>query len=301
MLNSALDSGSRRGSSLSLEDSSSQRRICVQLGKVLLELFSGGQQAILAKLSDGNGSSSANFSQDSNATQQSSSECAMLHQPVRKRQLTLQADTGPQSSVGKNILLDMGVPLSVCQLICDLINAEENGSSSDDTSEPLTSVKGALWDLTLMKAKPQLYLFDRTCPRQALEDTCLFGNASEHLFGREKEYNTLINAKNLVAAHVHTKTDESPEPWDMFLSESVFLGGYAGSGKSALMHSVTKVCNDEKKWFVLGCKFDKKAAPHMILAKAFDDFFVKWGREAVSNLEHPLFGSFQHVCRRIFC
>ena len=65
------------------------------------------------------------------------------------------------------------------------------------------------------------------------------------------------------------------------------------------MHSLVKSCTDEQ-WFVLGCKFDKKAAPHMILAKAFDDFFGKWGDDAANNREHPLMESFQKICRTIF-
>ncbi|KAL7543135.1 hypothetical protein ACHAXR_012438 [Thalassiosira sp. AJA248-18] len=202
--------------------------------------------------------------------------------------------SGSESTMANNLLLEMGMPRSICQLVHDLIDA---GSDSCSSSAP-ASVDEALWDLTQMKTNPQSFLFDCMCPKKALDTTRLFGNADEHLFGRDGETSALMVAKNKILAHVHmekSNSDSFSSQGDIFLCESAFLHGYPGSGKSALLHSLITVCNDEQ-WFVLGCKFDKKAAPHMILSKAFDDFFGKYGR---SN-EGIHYDEFNGICRHIF-
>eukprot|EP00571_Detonula_confervacea_P000242 CAMPEP_0172329034 /NCGR_PEP_ID=MMETSP1058-20130122/60666_1 /TAXON_ID=83371 /ORGANISM="Detonula confervacea, Strain CCMP 353" /LENGTH=478 /DNA_ID=CAMNT_0013046179 /DNA_START=136 /DNA_END=1569 /DNA_ORIENTATION=+ len=394
--------------------------------------------------------------------------------PARKRQATVPTSCDSTSSAtANNLLLQLGMPLSIRQLVCDLLDAVNESSSN----LALTSVKVASWDLTQMKTSPESFLFDRTCPKKALDDTCLFGNTDEHLFGRKEEMRALMMARNNVSENVHNmdgntnssvsaqgsnflceaafvrgyagsgkssllqflfdrtcpkkalddtclfgntdwhclfgRDDEmdaltaarntvseyvhnmegntnnsdsrqgnnflceaaflrgyagsgkssllhslinvcNEEQWFVlgckfdkqaapirssqkhslfgreeemkalmmarnnvseyiymkdntndlvsaqgsnFICETAFLRGYAGSGKSTLLHSLINVCNEEQ-WFVLGCKFDKQSAPHTILAKAFDDFFGKWGGTD-SNFSTPMMESFHEVCRSI--
>jgi len=55
---------------------------------------------------------------------------------------------------------------------------------------------------------------------------------------------------------------------------------------------------------VLGYKFDEQAAPHMILVKAFNEFFGKWGRSSddgkQSDLDPSMRNSSWKICRGIF-
>lgn len=222
--------------------------------------------------------------------------------PAGKRQVRLSTPiaNSSKSTMATNILREVGMPVSICQLISDLIDAKVEPCPNSAQ----TSIDEVLWDLTQMKENPNSFLFDRTCPQQALDETLLFGNADDHMFGREKEIKALMDAKDKVSAHVHTRTDNI-NPMSIqdgnFLCESAFLGGYAGSGKSSLLNSLITACTNDN-WFVLGCKFDKAAAPHMILAKAFDTFFGKWGRSNNMN-ESPnpsLKNAFQIICRQIF-
>ncbi|KAL7531483.1 hypothetical protein ACHAXR_004068, partial [Thalassiosira sp. AJA248-18] len=208
--------------------------------------------------------------------------------------------SGSISATAKSLLLDSGMPLSICRLVCDLLDAT-NESPSNST---LISLDQALWDLTNMKNNPQTFLFDRTCPKKALDDTCLFNPKDEHLFGREKEMEALMAVKNSISRHVNSPAQSSTDSIEgsNFRGEATFLAGYAGSGKSCLLRSLVRACSEEQ-WFVLKCKFDKQAAPLNIMAKAFDDFFGLWGPSngnTHSNLDPSVMESFRQVCRTIF-
>lgn len=71
------------------------------------------------------------------------------------------------------------------------------------------------------------------------------------------------------------------------------------TGKSSLVHSLIDACSEEQ-WFVLGCKFDKQAAPHTVLAKAFNDFFGKWGATNSGTGNTAMQESCSKVCVTIF-
>ncbi|KAL7532255.1 hypothetical protein ACHAXR_009447, partial [Thalassiosira sp. AJA248-18] len=204
------------------------------------------------------------------------------------------------SATAKSFLLGLGTPLSICRLVCDLLDAT-NESPSNST---LISLDQVLWDLTNMKNNPQTFLFDRTCPQKALDDTCLFNSKDGHLFGREKEMEALMAVKNRISRHVNSPAQSSSDSIQegTFRGEATFLAGYAGSGKSCLLHSLVRACHEEQ-WFVLKCKFDKQAAPLKIMAKAFDDFFGLWGpsnENTHSHLDPSMMESFRQVCDTIF-
>ena len=214
--------------------------ICAALGKLLLHVFSKGRSKSL---------------QPGNGNVANASPCAA-------------ASGDSESETTKQLLLSLGMPVSICQLVSDLSDSGNARSTS-----ALTSLGDAVWDLTLMKSCPQAYLFDRSAP-QALADSCLFGDAETHLFGREGVMGALMNAKNNVASHVHAESnaeDSAADEGRMLVGEAAFLGGYAGSGKSSLLRAVAHACRREQ-WFVLSCKFDQQS-PSTNLFSAFNDFF----------------------------
>ena len=146
-----------------------------------------------------------------------------------------------------------------------------------------------------MKDNPQMFLFDRTSPKNALCDSCLFHNTDGQLFGRKREMDALAKTKNNITWHYSTGGGG-------FLLEAAFLAGYAGSGKSFLLRSLVNGC-EKKKWFVLKFKFDSKSVPLRIIAKSFDDCFGRWGLSSACS-SHPrdpiMLESFHQVCQAIF-
>ena len=290
---------SAKESSTPSSSSSNPRAVCVALGKTLLEIFSGGRSGSL-ELS----SSTATLTVDTASTQHNSTTASDAMPSAGKRKaLTVPTNGGSVSKMANNLLLHLGMPLSICRLVGDLLDA----GNEQCPSTALTSVEEALWDLTCMKNNPQSFLFDRTCPQKALDDSHLFGSTDyqrdeNDLFGRELEIDKLMQAKKKVSDHVHSASTTSQG--NNFLIETAFLSGYAGSGKSSLLRSLVHSCNEEK-WFVLRCKFDKHAAPYMVLSKAFDDFFGKWGQvnnddTLPSDLDPSMTVLFYKVWRNIF-
>ncbi|KAL7532173.1 hypothetical protein ACHAXR_005679, partial [Thalassiosira sp. AJA248-18] len=220
--------------------------------------------------------------------------------PSVAKRMTSVSISGSISATEKSLLLDLGTPLSICRLVCDLLDAVNEPPSN---SAQIT-VDQALWDLTNMKNNPQTFLFDRTCPKKALDDTCLFNPKDGHLFGREKEMEALMGVKRDFSRHFNSLAQSSSDSiqGSSFRGEATFLAGYAGSGKSCLLRSLVHKCHEEQ-WFVLKCKFDKQTAPLKILAKAFDDFFGLWGpsnEDEHSNLGPSMMKSFRQVCRTMF-
>ena len=203
------------------------------------------------------------------------------------------------SSKAKDLLLELGMPLSIRQLIGDLLDAANNPCPKS----ALTSLDEAEWDLSQMKSIPGYFLFDQTYP-QALEATGLFGGPnSNHLFGREKEMKLLLDAKKKIANHVQSGCISNTGKESMcvdnsFACDAMFLSGCAGIGKSSLLRELINSCQ-EQNWFILHCKFDKAVAPHQVLAKAFDDFFAQW-YEFKDDLDSAMMQLFQKICHSIF-
>ena len=163
-------------------------------------------------------------------------------------------------------------------------------------------------DLTLMREFPERYLFDRTCPQKALEDTGLFSSADSRLFGREKEIAELTATKKKIAEHVFegeaSPSSESEEllltfdQMNNFLCELVLLSGYSGSGKSSLLNQLREACKEEG-WFVLSPKYEKNLPPIKAVTKAFDDFFGTWASRKQGGAHSDMLESFDEACQSI--
>ena len=267
------------------------------------ELFSKGQSSAPGIFQG--------LSSYSSCTSQSGFDTMMP--PLQRRKISVLKNGGPLSSMVNGLLLQMGMPMSIRQLVCDLLTAIDE--SCHDSA--FSSLEEVLWDLSQMRTDPQHYLFDRLCPQKALDDMGLLHSVDRQIFGREKELDTLMEAKKNTANHVLKKMDEDGEPETItssqhgvggasfgqkidFQCETIFLSGYAGAGKSMLLMSLMHACSG---WFVLSCKFNKEDAPHKVLANAIDRFFAKWTSKYVSvdrsNLDEAMMESFRQVCHSI--
>ena len=290
----------------------------VALGKLLLCIFS--KFACSGKPGTGMASDCSSSKRTHEAGHGNTPE------PAGKRHATstMSADTSnaiSESERARNILISSGMPLSVCQLVGDLLEASGgepvrafSSLSLEDMLEADTrprrsaigSFQEALQDLSQMKAYPTKFLFDRTCPQQALEDACLF-TTDVQLIGREREMSALAISKSNISDHVRVMGDKhanhlAPNQDGNFLCEAFFLSGYAGCGKSTIVQSLTHSCSEDQ-WFVLGCKFSQQTSPHMVLADAFNGFFGKWGaanRNPNSDLPSEMIRSFNKICTNIF-
>ena len=267
--------------------------VCAALGSILLELFSRGQSH-----SQGAPIIAADtLSQITDTTVP----------PAQRRRISAPSG-GPTSAVALSLQLDLGMPVAIVSLVRDLLMAvgEHRPESAFRTLDEV------LTDLTLMKEDPEHYLFDRTCPQRALDDTGLFTAASSRLFGREKEIEALMTAKKKIADHVFegealASENESKGKLSFgrgrndFLCELVLLSGYAGSGKSSLIQALRQTCEDEQ-WFVLHVKNEKAGPPPiMTMIKALDDLIGTWATRKISH-SHEYSGmleSFDQVCQSI--
>jgi len=341
----------------------SSRAVCAALGNILLELFSKGRSSTLG-ISGNCGNTQSNIFPPSGGGGGSGGSGILSYRvqgddafmlPAKKRMASSMPSvsttnlgsnhcgSGSTSSMAMvhNLLMEVGMPMSIRSLVCDLLDA----TSELCPDSALTSLEETMWDLNRMERDPQHFLFDRMCPRRALDDTCLFHSVCRHMFGREKELGILMNAKRNVANHIRPnlvvqpsntngKNDNgdgdapcSPENNTVgdnnylnghgsssssnvsfgqdidFRCEAIFLSGYAGSGKSRVVQSLTQACSGDG-WFVLTCKFDEQAAPIKALIQGFDDFFGKWksgggGGDGSTNHDSDMMESFCQVCRSL--
>lgn len=128
----------------------SPRAVCAALGNILLEIFSKGKS-----------SSPGTFDGTYNTLNFTENNQPETMPAAQRRNV-------PSISVMVNsLLLEVGMPMSVRRLVCDLLDAI-NEPCPDSA---LSSLDEVLWDLTQMKSDPTHHLFDRTCPQTALEDT----------------------------------------------------------------------------------------------------------------------------------
>ena len=237
--------------------------VCVPLGNILLKIFSKGQATSI----------SVSKEDSENDLYQSGSDDQDVTMPwVAKRMAAVSLTRDTPYGKAEKLLFDMGTPTSICRLVCDLLDTINDEPSSPNSAAHITLEQG-LCDLTQMKNHPQLFLFDRTSPEKALDDTCLFDNNDEQLFGRVREIKALKEFKESIFQHVSQAHSQGcTVSGDSRLYKAVFLSGYAGSGKSCLLRSLIK-SSEEDKWFVLKGKFDSKSAPLRILANAFNEVF----------------------------
>ena len=97
--------------------STSPREACVALGKMLLEIFSGGRSMQFEHLPS---------SKSNNGTSLicNNVKKAMEGTTARKRHVTVPLSDSV-ASTAKTLLLENGMPSSICRLVCDLL-VEEN-------------------------------------------------------------------------------------------------------------------------------------------------------------------------------
>ncbi|KAL7547303.1 hypothetical protein ACHAWF_010625 [Thalassiosira exigua] len=262
-----------------------QTEVCAVLGRILLEIFSLGQW------------SSPDFSNDSQIEDDVADSIEPSDAGGKRRAKSSSWTSGGLPSVAQRLLADLGMPLSIRRIVRDLLAAE--GGARSGTA--LASLEEALHDLSCMIDDPGSFLFDRASPRAALADTGLFGGGGRRLrlTGRDEEVAALTDLQGKVSLHCRADDATSAvrgEP--PFLCEVAWIGGRAGTGKSTLLRSLVRACATER-WFVLGCKFDKRSGATQP-AKAFDDFVGKWGVIDARSGDPAMAMSFESFCQSIY-
>ncbi|KAL7550568.1 hypothetical protein ACHAWF_013807 [Thalassiosira exigua] len=236
-----------------------------------------------------------------------------------------------KSMKARAFLEGQGLPMSVCQLVSDLLDAEEGNPYEPNTA--LLTLEEARCDLFRMKQRPDRFLHDFLNPRAAWEGTALFGPNEGELYGREREMEILMERKAQIFAHVSHPTNFvnfvgpgggigaanchraqsgpvsmlEPGGGDTFPCEAVFLAGHSGSGKSTLVRrlisNVRSECSERRETcLVITCKFDRGAAPLSALLRSFDEFLKGFVpvKDLLTGLEAPRDRATQDVCDH-FC
>ena len=255
-------------------DCLSQRDLCFAFGKILFELFARGDP--LPSICRGPCSREDNqdvlFSDLLLSSIHFDEEDETDSRPSKRSSLSAEPNSSPTMSIAaKRHLRSIDLPLSICQLVSDLLEAEEGNEYIPDTA--LTSLEEARLDLTRMRENPQCFLFDQKCPRQALEHASLYNSNDDKLYGREQEMRLLTDAAGRVARHGDI-AKITGTPGD-FLCEAVFLAGRSGSGKSSVLKGLLSTC-DTSAWSVLHCKFDRQLAPLSTFLQSVDAFFLQF-------------------------
>jgi len=216
----------------------------------------------------------------------------MLPEP-KKAFLVRTTQIGPltKSMRARDSLQSEGLPHFLCQLISDLLDAEEGNLYVSDASLP--SLEEAQHDLLQLQLYPERLLQDNACPRKALEKTNLFNQVDDEVYGRENEQRILTD----MVTRVSQRDPSSSPSREDFLCEAAFLSGHSGSGKSSLMKYLVSECNDND-WSVVFCKFDHQAAPLSILLQSFDTYFGKF-LPPVGDINFELGPSMQEIFDRM--
>jgi len=183
---------------------------------------------------------------------------AFLSSSTRARPLT-------KSMKAKNSLQAQNLPIFICYIVSDLLDAEEGNPYVADTA--LLSLKETQQHLLQMVLYRERFLHDHLCPEKALDMTALFNQAEEELYGRETELNILMDATSRVSPDAPSQQH--------FLCEAAFISGSSGSGKSLLIKRLISDWND-RDLSVLFCKFDRQASPLSILMQSLDAYFGKF-------------------------
>jgi len=270
----------------------SQRDVCFALGKILFELFSQGDPFPLIDTDDipqlrdiHHISLSQTHDPPSPATKRRSLSNSIILVPPSKSKSS-RPDHNPSTASthkfmnAKVHLQQQGLPFLVCQLVSELLEAEEGNLYTSDKA--LLSLEEATYDLMQMAADSRRFLYDQPSPLKALESTALFNQTEGELYGRDKEVGLLLDA----AARISVRTS-SPRPGSInqsghlgeggvqtngWVCECIFLSGHSGSGKTSLMKQLISSRN-AKDCFLLQVKFDRNTAPQFALLQSFDSFF----------------------------
>lgn len=143
-----------------------------------------------------------------------------------------------------------GLPVSLCDLIANLIECTEGQFASNNAYQHMHDVHH---DLRLMAFHPKKYLKDIDVSTAA---TLPLG---KHFFGREDEWNKLLSAYKNNAAGKECR--------------AAFISGASGTGKSKLAEKIRDYANETGAYFV-GSKFDqlRLLKPFSALSVALNEF-----------------------------
>ena len=138
----------------------------------------------------------------------------------------------------RNASVEEGLPSSLCLLIQNLTDCGGDGSRPGNAYDSLESV---IKDLHLLLLDPERFLFDNE-PTHRDTNGRIMPSFREHtLYGRDNEVFTITEAFCRVSGGD---------------CESLFIGGFSGSGKSRLVNDLTERV-DAVGGYVLNHKFDQ--------------------------------------------
>jgi len=241
-----------------------QEDACFALGNILFALFAECDPSFLIYIGSTDDSTVGSMGDLRLGNGDINSDDALSLPVLKRSHQSTNAVTSllTKSMKAKIFLQDQGVPLSICRLVSDLLDAMAGNPYQSGTA--LRSLEEVQHDLIQMRTHPQRFLDDETCPQKALEKTALVGDGE--LYGRESEMNTLMNAAARVSQHSHSPNNPC---------EAVFLSGHSGSGKSSIIKQFVSSYNT-RDWFLLQCNFGLQGVPLLALLQSFDTFFGKF-------------------------
>jgi len=286
-----------------------QREVCFALGRILLEIFSQGDSFLMHLIDippvDGDNIDDEDlFSGFIFEGLDIDNESKTSHQASKKSMPpTTNARSGTKFAQAKVFLVEQGLPLSICRIVSDLLQAEESNRFVSKTA--LLSLEDTQFDLLQMRTHPARFYRDNTSPQMALDHTSLFGRSNGKLHGREEETNILIERAARVFLHTlppsGISADGGPQEIqqvDDFLCEVVFLSGYSGSGKTSVLNQLTSFF-DANDWFVLRCDFDRQVAPLSMLLQSVDTFLSRFVSQEAEEMELKIQYAFDRISRCI--
>ena len=169
------------------------------------------------------------------------------------------------SSISIEPLQRKGVPISLCNLIGNMIDSMNGDLSGDEAYRAMPVVRS---DLQLMLDKPNRFLYDMDCEKLAVTGLQL----NDAVFGRDMDFSALQNSyRRSISGH----------------NECGFIVGPSGIGKTVLANQLGSFASAEGALFLKG-KFDQlqQMTPFSALASAFNEYcnqMLKEGR--YSNLK----------------
>jgi len=169
------------------------------------------------------------------------------------------------SSISIEPLQRKGIPISLCNLIGNMIDAINGDLSGDEAYRAMPDVRS---DLQLMLDKPNRFLYDMDCQKLAVTGLQL----NDAVFGRDMDFSALQNSyRRSISGD----------------NECGLIVGPSGIGKTALANRMGSFASAEGALFLKG-KFDQlqQMTPFSALASALNEYcnqMFKEGRS--SNLE----------------
>jgi hypothetical protein len=135
--------------------------------------------------------------------------------------------------------VDKGFPSSLCLVIQNLLDCGGEGNNRPDNA--YESLEAVTKDLHLLLLEPERFLFDNDPTYHDTNGKVLLSFREHTLYGRDTEISMITEAFCRVSDGK---------------CESLFIGGFSGSGKSRLMNGLTNRV-DAVGGYVLNHKFDQ--------------------------------------------